>query len=97
MNAYTEYKWQNYYPKPGASIDPRGKLGQAEALELPRAICIVNGAIDVVFSSFAICIQCMRSYDRCVLITVTYSHMLAVRKAGFDALISVFHKSPRSL
>ena len=48
-----------------------------------------RGSIDVEtrfwFSSFAICIQCMRSYDRCVLITVTYSHMLAVRKSGFDA------------
>ena len=46
MNAYTEYKWQNYYQNrvSTSSIDPRGKLGQAEALELPRAICIVNGA-----------------------------------------------------
>ena len=46
MNAYNEYKWQNYYQnhRVSTSIDPRGKLGQAEALELPRAICRENRA-----------------------------------------------------
>ena len=57
-----------------------------------------RGSIDVEtrfwFSSFAICIQCMRSYDRCGLITVKYSHMLAVRKSRFRREISVFHLAP---
>ena len=58
-----------------------------------------RGSIDDVetrfwFSSFAICIQCMRSYDRCGLITVKYSHMLAVRKSRFRREISVFHLAP---
>ena len=36
-------KLLNQNHRVSTSIDPRGKLGQAEALELPRAICIVNG------------------------------------------------------